>query len=615
MALKIKRQKTRMALRRQRRVLQRSEISLGREGCSQAVNFPEVRNEIVALKKLEQEQKEVALRIAQIEEAVKQIEAQRNENSKQQTAALASLEAEKKPLLQRRDEARAGAQVCERELTVVDAKIEQNDATDRELLKQITAAQAQTPPPEDLAAQMERISAQRVRLPDERAELVRARLGSSEACRAAREKLNAAEAELALAEKNIERVRGQYETTDRELNEKSRAQQEAVRSAREQHQSVEERKNPAYLNIGRHLASKNIAPPSAPQLLTDVQRHRTAVDRHVQHTAELAALSAQVDKQELRKFYFTIASLVVLLAIILPVVFQSPQKREWLPQEAETILALNTEQWERNDLPRKWGQEQGEVWRTVWSGLLGSAAHAPALDVARETRRVTRALKVDESGAARDFVLLEALGDVTRAVRKVAGNQSFERRMVSGLPVWEKPGLTVARVGPHTLALGRFEEVDELVQVRLGMRADLKITGPLFTEFQALENESTVRLISRNPTDLPRVFQPIFAPELLSASELIGLGLDLRNPLKTRLLLHLKSPARAADLAGHLRAEPQRWLRLEGSTLLLYAQPPQITQKDSDIELRFEMPENSARLFLERLAHAEPTASPVVTAR
>jgi len=63
-ALKVKRQRTRMALRYEKRLLQKSEINLGREGTSQAANFPELRNEIVALKKLEQEQKEVALRIA-----------------------------------------------------------------------------------------------------------------------------------------------------------------------------------------------------------------------------------------------------------------------------------------------------------------------------------------------------------------------------------------------------------------------------------------------------------------------------------------------------------------------------------------------------------------------
>src|ERR1043166_8292730 len=96
--LKIRRQKTRIALRHEKRLLQKSEINLGREGCSQAVNFPEVRNEIVALKKLEQEQKEVALRIAQIEEGIRQIELQRAQTAKEQNAELARLEEQKKPI-------------------------------------------------------------------------------------------------------------------------------------------------------------------------------------------------------------------------------------------------------------------------------------------------------------------------------------------------------------------------------------------------------------------------------------------------------------------------------------------------------------------------------------
>ena len=100
--LKIRRQKTRIALRHEKRVLQKSEINLGREGCSQAVNFPEVRNEIVALKKLEQEQKEVALRIATIEEGIRKIELQREQNAKEQNAALAKLEEQKKPSRRRR---------------------------------------------------------------------------------------------------------------------------------------------------------------------------------------------------------------------------------------------------------------------------------------------------------------------------------------------------------------------------------------------------------------------------------------------------------------------------------------------------------------------------------
>src|SRR5437867_8978856 len=108
-----------MALRYERRLLQKSEINLGREGTTQAANFPELRNEIVALKKLEQEQKEVALRIAQIEEGIKKIGEERQQNAREQHATIAKLEAEKKPLLHQYNQAKNAADVCERELAAV----------------------------------------------------------------------------------------------------------------------------------------------------------------------------------------------------------------------------------------------------------------------------------------------------------------------------------------------------------------------------------------------------------------------------------------------------------------------------------------------------------------
>src|SRR5207248_7559360 len=248
---------------------------------------------------------------------------------------------------------------------------------DRELLKQLSDLQALNPPPTDLEARSTNIDARRARLPEERAELVRARLGSADAARLAREKLIAAEAELSVVEKNIERVRTEFEARDRTLNENIRTQQEAIREARAHHQTVEERKNPAYLNIGRHLASQGIAPPNAPQLLTEVQRHRTAMERHLQHSAELARLSSQIDKQELRKFYFSAISVLALLLIILPLVFQTPGRREWLPQETEAILSVNLDRFERDDLPKRWRRDQPDVWAKVWSGLLGSGERIP----------------------------------------------------------------------------------------------------------------------------------------------------------------------------------------------------------------------------------------------
>jgi hypothetical protein len=598
-----------MALRHEKRLLQKSEINLGREGTVQAANFPELRSEIVALKKLEQEQKEVALRIAQIEEGIKKIEADRQQNTHEQNAAISKLDAEKKPLLQQRNQAKHTADLCERELAAVERRIQENEAADRDLLKQLSDLRALNPRPADLEMRSTSIGARRARLPEERSELVRARLGSADAARLAREKLMAAEAELSVVEKNIERVRSEFEARDRTLNENIRAQQEAVQEARAHHQTVEERKNPAYLNIGRHLASQGIAPPNAPHLLAETLRRREAVDRHLQHRAELALLSSQIDKQELRKFYFGVISVLALLAIILPVAFQSPRKREWLPQETDAILSINTDQVARADFPKRWRRDQPEIWSKIWLGLIGPAASTPRLNLPRDTVRITRAASTDETGTTREFVLVEGRRDVSSAIHTIRNDKTFEKRTISGLPVWERPpGFAVARVGPATLAVGAPSEVDELVQVRLGMKPDLKITGQLFDRFQALDRESALRLISRNPPDLSRVFHPIFTRELLDVSQLLGLALTLQNPVKAKLLLKTNSSGRATELARNLHDDPQRWLRLPDSHLLLYSQPPEIQrQSSSNLELRFIVPEDSARLLLARIAKTDAT--------
>jgi hypothetical protein len=187
----------------------------------------------------------------------------------------------------------------------------------------------------------------------------------------------------------------------------------------------------------------------------------------------------------------------------------------------------------------------------------------------------------------------------------VSGDKTFERRVISGLAIWQRPDLAVARVGPTTLAVGASSEVDELVRVRLGIQSDLKISGQLFDRFQALDRESALRLISRDPRDLARIFHPVFGRELLDTSELLGFALTLQNPVKARLFLKLKSPEAAAELARQLHNEPQRWLRLEDSSLLLYAQPPEINRQNANLELHFVVPENTARLVLQRIAKTD----------
>ena len=411
-------------------------------------------------------------------------------------------------------------------------------------------------------------------------------------------------------EKNIAKVRGEFEARDRALNESARAQQEEVKEARQQHQTVEEKKNPAYLNIGRHLASQGIAPPTAPHLLTEVQQRRAAVDRHAEHKKELAELSGQIDKQELRKFYFTIVSVLALLAIILPLVSKSPTKRDWLPRETLAILSLDIEQFNKGALTNHWRKEQPEFWQKVATGLLGPAARTPALNLAASGRRVTRALATGEHEPNREYVLVEARSDLAPIVRDLTQDDSFSKSTVNGLVVCQRPDVTVARVGPKTLAVGSLSEVDQLVQVRLGTEPDLKITDPLLELFQSLDQQSALRLVARTPSDLAILFSPILPAEFLEASSLLGLEMNLATPSKAHLVVRAGDAAKAKNLAASLQNEPARWLTLPGSDFVLSTEAPKVEQKNEKLDLHFDIPEGAARLLLQRLAKVPPAPSP-----
>jgi hypothetical protein len=197
-------------------------------------------------------------------------------------------------------------------------------------------------------------------------------------------------------------------------------------------------------------------------------------------------------------------------------------------------------------------------------------------------------------------------------VGSIERDKAFERRTISGLPMWLRPEFALARMGPKTLAIGGEEEVSSLARVRLGIDADLKITGPIFDRLQSLKEGTALRLVSREPAKFERIFSPIFNHELLDQCDLFGLSLTLQNPVKGRLILTAKSTQAAGELAARIRNEPQRLLKMSDSDLVFYAQPPEVEVQGTNVQLRFDVPENTARLLLQRLAKTSPV--PIVAA-
>ena len=136
----------------------------------------------------------------------------------------------------------------------------------------------------------------------------------------------------------------------------------------------------------------------------EAHRRKRAVDVQLKHQAELAEVSSQINKQELRKFYFSAFSVLVLAAILSLLFFQSPRGRDWLPQETDTILSINADQFERANLAKRWRDAKPKL----WPGLIGPAASVPGLNPSRDTARITHALTTDETGETKEFNLVQS---------------------------------------------------------------------------------------------------------------------------------------------------------------------------------------------------------------
>ena len=112
---------------------------------------------------------------------------------------------------------------------------------------------------------------------------------------------------------------------------------------------------------------------------------------------------------------------------------------------------------------------------------------------------MTRAFAFDNEDQKQEYVLVETRNDLAPILRTITKDTSFTRSTITGLAVWQRPDVTLARVGPRTLAVGSYDEVDRLVRVRLGIQADLKIDDSLLQSFQALDPQNGVRLVARSP--------------------------------------------------------------------------------------------------------------------
>jgi hypothetical protein len=321
----------------------------------------------------------------------------------------------------------------------------------------------------------------------------------------------------------------------------------------------------------------------------------------------------------------------VLLLLSLLLVFRSPGKRDYLPAGTETVVSINVGRFAGADLTKWLQQQEPDVWREIWAGLARKVSETPLLDTNKTVVRITRALaypKTDEGdGAPQDYLLVQLRPgmNMDKFVPELGRVGHYRQFTVNGLTLYarttdteinhpEPTDASFAQISPHTLALGEATAVAELIRVRLGLDADLKVDTDFLNEFARLDQDSALRLVTLQPMRLRTLTEPLLSDELAAKCQMLGIAVDLEpgKPAEALFLIRARNAADATAIAGLLRATPEQVLQLQSAGPNLFIEPPSVAQRDRGVEWRFKMTSPATREFLERMSKLGKSADKAV---
>ncbi len=615
--------KNRLALANARKSLDRADTVLGRQAWRELVgdDSEEVREAFTNLHRLDDEVEAARLRVAEIESDVRTREAAREAARREYTQNLAALDEEREPIQERLGALRDSLAEHSKVLHEQNDRKKELNAAQTALLKREkrTRRQAVLLTDWERTEKQRELEAERTRLTEEAAQLAASRSQTVEPMADDEAAIKEVKAQLAELDARAQRARTDLTGRDREAALALAGLHKEIAAIRRQAADTEVGKEDAYLTIGRRLAEREDAPRGAEEPFTASRRQRQTVERLSGLETTWDEESRSADRQDLRVFWFVVATVAVVACIVGLLIVKGPSKRDWLPANTVAVVAVDVRGFTDADFARFLEAKEPEAWQAVWTGLLQSVAEVPQIDVRRQVARITRALApADSHGPAVDCLLVELRASVdvdsllrTKVAEGSSGGGNFRRRAYEGVGVYEKPDGTaaLAQIGPGTLALGPRASVEALIRVRLGLREDLKSDAQFLSEFQRLGEGNAFRLVTYRPQELTALADTVLSPALLEHCTALGLTLDMREPMSAVFLLNASNPRETAQLTHQLQTSPDAALQLRSAGPNLFIEPPSVANvHDTQVEWRFRMTEPAAKEFLERVSRLEMTS-------
>ena len=525
---RVRRQRNRLALANARKVVERGETELGRHGWRELAGDASVRPEYETLLRLDETLAAARARIAELERGVQEQEAHREGFRREHEAALARLAAERAPVQQEVDDTQELIAEQGRALPEQNSKRHALQAEQKALLKEERRTRWLTRADSPAWAEAQRrFDERRSQLTEQAALLAVERSGVVEPIAAGHQRIKAVRARLQELDRQVAAANAALAGQERAVAVAVGERVREIAVTRRQAQRIEEDKDEAYAVIGHRLAERAdtaAVPEEASEkegydLFLSSRQQRQNYARLLDQDAALLKESRDADKQDLRVFKFVGITMAVLLAAAALLILRQPGRHEWLPGDTQALVVVNVRDFTDADFTRALQQKEPDAWQAVWSGLVQKVTQVPQIDVRRQVARISRALApaVERGGPPVDCLLVDFRGsvDVDDLVRhRIATEDGFHVRSVGGLPLYEKPGVALAQIGPSTLALGSADSVEVFIRVRLGLPAttpnpgeakaakaevlpgDQRTDAQIFSEFASLDDDRAYRLVA-----------------------------------------------------------------------------------------------------------------------
>lgn len=611
---RLRQQRNRHALSSARRAADRADIELGRRGWEAVREDETLRPHLDALNKLSDDVEAANGRVRALDVQLHDQETQRDAARKEHHQALQQIEEERKPLQRALEEKQVRLAECNKQLQEHAAQVRAVEAEAAELVKNAELL----PFGPDREQKGQDIAGRRAIIAQRLAELDARRPGLTQAREATEQELTQLRASLLSLVQRGNQAKIALGSRERTATVAIAALVKQIAQLRRRVARIEEKKDPAFLAIGRRLTQLEQPPEGAESQFAEARRRRQSYERLVALESAWLRESRDANKQDLRIFKFVAVTAAVLVAGALLLFFRTPSKRDWLPRKTETILSLNVARFAGGDFSRSLQAQEPNAWDEVWSGMVRKVAQTPGIDVRRQVSRITRALAPSPGGGAPlDYLLVEMRPStpMDSLLNNLRTREGFVKNPGQGLPIYQKGDLAVAQIGPETLAVGSFNVVEELVNVRLGLQQELKSDDQFFTGFTTLDEQSAFRLVTQQPRSLSNLAGPFLDAEVLAKCRAVGLTLDLREPCTAVFVLDLADPAAAEHIGRQLASTPDRVLKLQSAGPNLFIEPPAVRTRDSQVEWRFKMTQPAARELLQRISQlGAPPDRPAVAA-